>query len=177
VGIQNIERRHDLTGPTMVAEDKKVAPHAGGADRFRQFLRDELKPYVAAHYRVTAESAIVGESLAGLFVLETLLVEPALFDSYIAVDPSVWWNDQALVCGAAARFAAWPAGPKTLYLATADDRSTQDGAEILIAALRAARPGGLVWHYLPLPDEHHHTIFPVAALRAFRTVFRPIKPD
>src|SRR4051812_16264853 len=85
VGVENIERRHDLTTPTTVEDDLKAAPHAGGADKFRAFLGTELKPYVAAHYRVTAESAFIGESLAGLFVLDTLLVEPALFDSYISV--------------------------------------------------------------------------------------------
>jgi len=178
VGVENTERRRDLVGPTTVAEEHRIAPHAGGADRFRQFLRDELKPYIAAHYRVTAESALVGESLAGLFVLESLLAEPELFDSYIAVDPSVWWNQQAVVRGAAARFAAWSAGPRTLYLATSEEKETQDGAEILIAAIRAAKPSGLVWHYQPLPDEHHNTIFPVAALQAFRTLFaQPAKPD
>lgn len=171
VGVENIERRHDLTGPTTVEDDKKLAPNAGGSDRFRSFLRSELKPYIAAHYRATAESAIVGESLAGLFVLETLLLEPALFDSYIAVDPSLWWNDQALVRGAEARFAAWSAGPRRMYLSTADYKETQDAAAVLIAAIRATRPTGLIWHYLPLPDEHHSTIYPIAAMRAFRTLF------
>jgi uncharacterized protein len=177
VGIENTERRRDLPGPTTVAEELEAAPRAGGADRFRGFLRDELKPYIAAHYRVTAESAIVGESLAGLFVLETLVLEPALFDSYIAVDPSLFWNKQALVRGAAARFATWSAGPRTLYLATADYKETQDAAAILIEALRTARPGGLVWHYRPLPDEHHHTIYPVAALQALRTIFAVAPPS
>jgi predicted alpha/beta superfamily hydrolase len=71
-----------------------MAPHAGGADRFRDFLRDELKPFIDSRYRTTAESALIGESLAGLFVIETFLFEPTLFDSYIAADPSVWWNEQ-----------------------------------------------------------------------------------
>jgi predicted alpha/beta superfamily hydrolase len=171
VAVENTERRRDLVGPTAVAEERKAAPHAGGADRFRAFLRDELKPAVAAHYRVTGESGIVGESLAGLFVLETLLVEPGLFDSYIAVDPSVWWNEQAVVRSAAARLTAWSAGARTLYVATADYKETQDAVEILTAALRSARPSGLVWHHQPLPDEHHNTIFPVAALRAFRLIW------
>jgi predicted alpha/beta superfamily hydrolase len=174
VGIQNVERRHDLVGPTSVAEEQKAAPHAGGAERFRQFLRDELKPYIAAHYRFTAQSAIVGESLAGLFVLETLLVDPALFDAYIAVDPSVWWNRQALVRSAAARFAAWSAGKKTLFVTTSEEPSSQAGIAILVAALEATPPPGLVWHYVPLPDEHHSTIFPVSANRAFRMLFAPV---
>jgi enterochelin esterase-like enzyme len=63
VGIPNTERRRDLVGPTTVPEEQKAAPHAGGAQRFRQFLRDELKPAIAARYRVSSESAIVGESL------------------------------------------------------------------------------------------------------------------
>lgn len=176
VGIENTERRRDLVGPSTVAEDLRRAPHAGGADRFRRFLSSELKPAIAARYRVTSESAIVGESLAGLFVLETLLVAPELFDSYVSVDPSVWWNNQALVRGAAARFKSWPAGPRSLYVATADVAVTQAAVEILAAAIRDVQPGGLVWHYQPLPEEHHNTIFPVAALKAFRTMFAAATP-
>src|ERR1043166_288613 len=97
VGIPNTERRRDLVGPTTVAEEQKAAPHAGGAERFRRFLREELKPAIAARYRGPWESAISGESRPGLFVLETLLVEPDLFDHYVAVDPSGWWNQQAVM--------------------------------------------------------------------------------
>lgn len=176
VGIENTERRRDLLGPTTIAVERTSAPHAGGSDRFRRFLREELKPYVATHYRVTAESSLIGESAAGLFVVETLLVEPTLFDSYIAVDPSLWWNGQQLVHDAAGRLAAWSAGARTLYLATADYRETQEAAEVLLAAIRSIKPDGLVWHYLPLPDEHHSTIYPVASIRAFRTLFeRPAR--
>lgn len=171
VGVKNTERRRDLVAATRVAEEQKAAPHAGGADRFRRFLRDELKPYIAAHYRVTAESAIIGESLAGLFVLETLLVAPELFDSYIAVDPSAWWDQQSLVRGAAARIASWPAGRRALFVTTSEEPSTQDGVAILVAALTAHPPPGLVWHYVPLPDEHHSTIFPVSEIRALRALF------
>jgi predicted alpha/beta superfamily hydrolase len=170
VGIANTERRRDLVGPTTVAEEQKAAPHAGGAPRFRRFLREELKPAIAARYRVASDSAIIGESLAGLFVLETLLVEPDLFDRYIAVDPSGWWNQQAVVRSAAARFAAWSASPRTLYLAFAEENATYGGADVLLDALRTARPAGLTWRYEALP-EHHDTIFPVAALQALRTVF------
>jgi len=176
IGIENTERRRDLVGPTTVASEREAAPHAGGSERFRRFLRDELKPYVAAHYRITAESAIVGESLAGLFVLETLLDEPTLFDTYIAIDPSVWWNQQAVVRGATEHLAGWTAGARTLFLSTADAKEMQDGAELLISAMRTVRPNGLVWHYLPLPDEHHRTIYPVAALKAFRTLWPAAPP-
>ena len=173
VGIENTERRRDLVGPTTLAEERKIAPNAGGADRFRTFLRDELKPLINARYRTTVESAIIGESLAGLFVLETFVLEPTLFDGYIAADPSVWWNEQAMVRDAGPRIAWWSAGPKSLYIATADDARMEAGVEILTTALRIYAPDGVTWVYEPMPDEHHHTIFPRAALRGIRTIFAP----
>ena len=83
VGIENTQRRRDLAPEAVVADERAVAPRAGGIAKFRAFLRDELKPAIAARYRVTAESAIIGESLAGLFVLETFVDEPTLFVAYI----------------------------------------------------------------------------------------------
>ncbi|HEX8328983.1 MAG TPA: alpha/beta hydrolase-fold protein [Hymenobacter sp.] len=87
VGIENTERRRDLTGPTTNEEDKKIAPRVGGATAYRAFIRNELMPEVKQRYRTTDETAIVGESLAGLFVVETLLLEPTLFDTYLAFRP------------------------------------------------------------------------------------------
>ncbi|HWU91277.1 MAG TPA: alpha/beta hydrolase-fold protein [Kofleriaceae bacterium] len=171
VGVENTERRRDLVGPTEVESDRKLAPHAGGADRFRAFLRDELKPLIAARYRTTAESALIGESLAGLFAVETFLLEPTLFDGYIAADPSLWWNDQALVRNAHPRLAWWTAGPKSLYIATADDPGMLEGVAILLIALRIQAPAGVTWRHDPMPDEHHNTIFPFAALRGIRWLF------
>src|SRR5688500_10978307 len=66
VGIENTQRRRDLTGPTDNPEDRKVAPVVGGSAAFRRFIRDELIPVIDARYRTTTERAIVGESLAGL---------------------------------------------------------------------------------------------------------------
>jgi predicted alpha/beta superfamily hydrolase len=171
VGIENTERRRDLVGPTEVEDERTAAPHAGGADRFREFLRIELLPYIAAHYRTSGESALIGESLAGLFVIETMLVEPDLFDAYIAIDPSVWWNDESLVSGAGERFAAWTAKPKHLVVATSEEPSTQLPVARLLNAIDIHRPPGLSYDYLPLPEEHHSTIYPIAGVRAIRLVF------
>src|SRR5712671_5745283 len=68
VGVDNTERRRDLTGPTEVASDRTIAAHVGGSAAFRAFLCDELRPEIRARWRTTDETAIVGESLAGLFV-------------------------------------------------------------------------------------------------------------
>jgi predicted alpha/beta superfamily hydrolase len=112
VGIPNTQRRRDLTGPTRVASDSAIAPRVGGSAAFRAFIRDELFPTIAARYRVTDERAIVGESLAGLFIVETLLEAPAMFDHYVAFDPSLWWDRGALVDAAPARLARLDARPR-----------------------------------------------------------------
>jgi predicted alpha/beta superfamily hydrolase len=173
VGIENTQRRRDLTGPTENAEDRKIAPRVGGSAAFRQFIRTELMPVVSARYRTTGETAIVGESLAGLFVVETFLLEPELFDTYIAIDPSLWWNDGKLVAGAEARLRARPPAKKALWFASSEEPSTTGPTARLAEVLKAGAYSGLTWHYEPMPEEHHATIYHPAALRAFRLMFRP----
>jgi hypothetical protein len=171
VGVPNTERRRDLTGPTRVAADSAIAPHVGGSAAFRRFLRDELVPAVRARYRTTQERAIVGESLAGLFVVETLLREPALFDHYVAFDPSLWWDGGALVDSGATRRAALGTGRRTLYVVQSrDDRD--DAAAHFGALLRASPPPGLRWTFAARPDLTHATVFRAAGPAALADALR-----
>lgn len=171
VGIENTARRRDLTGPTDVPKDREIAPVVGGSAAFRRFIRDELMPVVEARYATTGETAIVGESLAGLFVVETFLEEPDLFDTYIAFDPSLWWNGGALVERAAGRIAA--AAGRRLYFASSGDGDVDDLIRRLADVLAERAPSSVTWHYEPMPDETHATIYHPAALRAFRALFGP----
>ena len=135
VGIPNTERRRDLTGPTRIKEDSAIAPRVGGSAAFRRFIRDELFPAVQSRYRVTDERAIVGESLAGLFIVETFLMEPAMFDHYVAIDPSLWWNAYALTDSSASFVPKLGTAPRTLYLASADSKEISGASARLVAAL------------------------------------------
>ena len=173
VGIENTERRRDLTGPTESAEDRKIAPRVGGSALFRRFLREELMPEMRRRYRTSGETAIVGESLAGLFVLETFFLEPDLFDTYIAVSPSVWWDNQSLARSAAARLKRYTGPPKSLYVGEIDEKELQEGTRVLAGALGEAAPASLTWRYEPTPNEDHGTVFHGAALKAFRALFAP----
>jgi uncharacterized protein len=168
VGIENTQRRRDTTGPTTVEEDKKIAPRVGGSVAFRRFIRTELMPAIEKRYRTTQEKAIVGESLAGLFVVETLLLEPDLFETYIAFDPSLWWNDDHLIKTAAEGLRKVTA-PRTLYLASSKDAADLVGK--FSEVLRAQAPKTVRWHYERMPDETHATIYHPAALKAFRSLF------
>jgi predicted alpha/beta superfamily hydrolase len=172
VGIENTERRRDLTGPTGSAEDRKIAPRVGGSAKFRAFVRDELMPAIEQRYRTTKERAIVGESLAGLFVAETLVLEPELFDTYIAFDPSLWWNDGNLIVEAAKRIATKPLQGKTLFVATSADADLAMTRRFM-NAFGASHAARLTWRLESMPKEKHSTIYHPAALRAFRIVFAP----
>ena len=172
VGIENTQRRRDLTGPTSSAEDKKIAPKVGGSAAYRQFIREELMPQVRQRYRTTAETAIVGESLAGLFVVETLLLEPELFNTYLAFDPSLWWNNGQLAAKAGSLLRAAGRPPVTVYLATSSQGDLKATRQLVeIGGLEAAH--ARAWHYEPMPEETHATIYHSAALKAFRAVFKP----
>jgi predicted alpha/beta superfamily hydrolase len=173
VGIENTQRRRDMTGPTESDDDKKIAPRVGGSGAFRRFIRDELMPQVKARYRTTEETAIVGESLAGLFVIETFLLEPDLFDTYIAFDPSLWWNSQKLVNYAGEFLRARSKRKKTLYFAVSGDSGLADTTQRLAEVLGKSAPPGISWHYERMPEEKHSTIYHPAALKAFRAVFKP----
>lgn len=175
VGIENTERRRDLTGPTEQASDRKIAPRVGGSAAFRQFIREELMPAVQARYRTTQERAIIGESLAGLFVVETWVLEPALFDTYIALDPSLWWNKEGLIATAAQTLKTRPASVKpALLVASSSEPTILEPARRFAELLTQAKAAH--WKLLPLPDETHMTVYHPAALIAVRQLFKPAKP-
>lgn len=88
-------RAEDYTPPAadLSQTGDTRATRQGGADRFLHFLRDELKPAIAAAYPVDASrTALLGHSYGGLFALYALLQQPALAQTYVASSPSVWWN-------------------------------------------------------------------------------------
>ena len=173
VGIENTERRRDLTGPTTDPEDRKIAPRVGGSAAFRQFLRQELMPEIQRRYRVTAEKAIIGESLAGLFVVETLLLEPDLFDTYLAFDPSLWWDKQHLLSQAPEFLRTYQGKPKTLFVAESDQPEIARATDRLGLLFAKSRNLRLHATFISLPTETHQTIYHPAALRGVRAVLAP----
>jgi predicted alpha/beta superfamily hydrolase len=182
VGIEGVDRRQDLTSPSSLPSDLKRAPTSGGAAEYRRFLTGELKPWVAAHLRTNGRSALIGESLAGLFVLETLLEAPQSFDDYIAVSPSLWWNGGRLAAEAELDLRKKGIGGHRLWIAfetppppadeAAKDRARQDSVE---AALRKAAPPDLRWTVVRSP-ESHASIYHPAAWQALRALYGTPQP-
>ena len=114
----------------------------------------------------------MGESLAGLFVAETFLKQPDAFDGYIAIDPSLWWDKEALARAAPALLAQQTPGAHALFMAIADSGPAMRlGQAQLAAAVKAAALPDLAFTYVQMFDERHGTIYHRAALNALRLVF------
>ena len=173
VGVQTRTRLFDLTRPATDPRYQAGFPEQGGSEAFLAFLTEEVIPYVEAHYPVSSRRALIGESLAGLFVTDTFLNAPDSFTDYIAVSPSLWWDDQAAGKAASELLSRHDDAERRLYLTMADEGGTmQAGLDRLLGALREDAPDGLDWTYVDRSTtESHATIFHPAALDAFRTLF------
>lgn len=159
VGIENTQRRRDLTGFTEVAKDKEVAPIVGESEKFRAFVRDEVIPEINKRYKTITYKGIIGESLAGLFVMETFLQSPELFDFYIAFDPSLWWNDHYLVKTAKEKLAQFPTSEKQLWFAGSSATDISQYTNAMAQILKEVHLPNLKWTYSDEPKEKHVTIF------------------
>tara|TARA_B100001109_G_C18853329_1_gene470460 strand:+ start:1450 stop:2202 length:753 start_codon:yes stop_codon:yes gene_type:complete len=159
VGIENTVRGRDLTGFSNTDYDKQFCPQSDGAKNFRAFIQSELKPHIDSTYRTTSESGIIGESLAGLFVMETFLKHPNSFDFYIAFDPSLWWNNHYLNRKADSLLKVFPNSKKTLWFAGSSVEDISIHTRNLNQSLQQHSPTQITWKYSDETEEKHHTIF------------------
>ena len=68
----------------------------GNADTMAMFIEKELIPYIDSNYKAAPYKILAGHSIGGLFVINTALKHPKLFDNYIAISPALWWSDNAI---------------------------------------------------------------------------------
>lgn len=158
VGIENTERRRDLTGPTKIEYDLKYIPNPGGADNFRSFIKNELFPLINQSYKTQKKKALIGESLAGLFTVETFLLDNEMFDYYIAMDPSLWFNEQYLVKNFESLSQSSYDFSKKLWFAASDAVDISNHTKTLNKKLLSTDQE-LISKYTDLPNEKHSTIF------------------
>lgn len=154
VSVLNIDRNKDLT-PTHVNENST----SGGADQFLGFLKKELIPYIDKTYPSNGNNILWGHSFGGLFVMYALLNEPKAFNSYIAVDPSFWWDKQYLPKIAGNKLPALADVKASLFIG---GRAGDDGKGMKIdtmdAILKKMAPAGLNWRISMYPDETHGSV-------------------
>jgi predicted alpha/beta superfamily hydrolase len=176
VGIANVDRKRDFTYPSTIEEDKKLCPTSGHSDKFIAFIEKELQPYIDAKYKTNSSKTIIGESLGGIVVTEILFKYPSLFNNYIIISPSLWWDDGSLL-------KQTPAFPENgfnrkteVYIATGKEglgpskspHVMEVDANLLAEKLKSTKCKNLVVYYDYLPDENHATISHQAVYNAFK---------
>jgi predicted alpha/beta superfamily hydrolase len=134
------------------------------------FLRDELQPYIEANFRTSDTKTIIGQSLGGLLATEILFKQPALFDNYIIVSPSLWWDDERLLNAEIPSFAT----EKAIYIAGGKEGAVMERtAKALFHKLKAQQPPNTQLHYEFFPDKTHGDALHQAVYQAFEFIFKP----
>jgi predicted alpha/beta superfamily hydrolase len=101
VAIPNTNRTRDLT-PSNSDKDPNGKTNnffkaSGGNPNFFRFLQEELIPKIDADYRTTSYRILVGHSFGGITAINALYQIPTVFNAYVAIDPSIWWDNQLLL--------------------------------------------------------------------------------
>ena len=97
VTIGNTDRNRDFLHTHVNAVVNEInGENSGGSHKFLAFLEEELIPFIDKNYSTSDDRTIIGHSLAGLFVLYSFVEKPSIFSKYLAVDPSIWWDDWEL---------------------------------------------------------------------------------
>lgn len=114
VGIENTNRPRDLT-PSLVTADNNAR-----VNPFVNFLETELMPYVDKNYNTAPYRVLVGHSLGGLTAIDILTNSPGLFNAYIAIDPSMWYDDEKFLNNTIAKIPTENLKGTRLFIGTAN---------------------------------------------------------
>jgi predicted alpha/beta superfamily hydrolase len=193
VGIPNIDRTKDLT-PTHVDFDPMMADlgsvsTSGGNEKFLSFIEKELIPHVDSSYPTLPYRMIIGHSFGGLTVINALITHKQLFNAYVSIDPSMWWDKRSLLKKAGNVLASDDYEQKTLFLAIANTMSSgMDTANVkkdtslrtfhirsillLNALLQKNRGNGLHYDYKYYSNDDHASLPLIATYDALHFIFR-----
>lgn len=157
----------------------------GHADRFLDFLVDEVRPLAEGRHATDPEHAILfGSSLSGLFALHALLRRPNAFTDYIAVSPAIWWNDAELLGLEDARGGEWDDLDARLYLAVGELEESErvpflaryrmiTNARELAGRLEARSYPSFQLRNEVIAGETHTSVVPSALIRGLRWLAAP----
>ncbi len=172
VGIANVDRKRDFCFPTTIEQDKKDFPTTGGSANFIAFVEKELQPYIENNYRTTASKTIIGQSLGGLLATEILFKNPMLFNNYIIVSPSLWWDDESLLKLSPQAIKNLPKGDMQIYIAVGNEHPIMEkDAKTLYKTLKKSGKQNLNIYFEHLTKEDHATILHSSVYNAFKLLF------
>ncbi|MBG7631359.1 MAG: alpha/beta hydrolase, partial [Bacteroidetes bacterium] len=124
IGISNnTNRTRDLTTSQIkMRRGAEMDQDTGGADNFTQFIEKELIPFIDSKYRTAPYRTLIGHSYAGLFTINMLINHTHLFNNYIAIDPSLDWDNQKLLLEAKEKLQTENFKGKSLFVSLAAEQ-------------------------------------------------------
>jgi hypothetical protein len=183
VAIPNTDRTRDLT-PThsttgLGGQPNAALENSGGNPAFFTFLEDELIPHIESRFRTMPYRVFVGHSLGGITVLNALYTMPETFDAYVAIDPSLWWDDETLLRQAKDYFSSARLDGKALYVAQAntiqpDDTTANPHFSAIArfnAVMRAYDRSGIRYAFRYYDDDDHGSVPLISEYDALRFIF------
>ncbi len=192
VGIPNTDRTRDLT-PTHMDVDPMINDSAfvrtsGGGENFIAFMEKELMPHIEAKYPTAPYKMLIGHSFGGLAVMQTFVYHNDLFNSYICIDPSMWWDKEKLLKQTQHVLLEKKFERKSLYLGIAN--TLEDGMDIktvqidtsnnsihirsilkLQAAFEKNKQNGLMYRGKYYPEDTHGSVPLITEYDALRFFF------
>ena len=182
VGIPNWDRTRDLT-PTHTTRDEKGRESdsqktSGGGNNFVDFIEKELFEYIDSAYSTMPYRIFVGHSYGGLLVTHTLFSERNLFNSYISIDPSLYWDNYYLVNRVKSNTQT-NFNKNVLYTASTinpknpnDSSNNGVGIRSLENILKNKLLKGLDYKFENFEDDNHGSVPPIGIIKGLRYVFR-----
>jgi predicted alpha/beta superfamily hydrolase len=192
VAIPNTDRTRDLTptNATVDADGKKTDEFrsSGGGEKFTSFIEKELIPHIDSVYPTQPYRILIGHSFGGLTVMNIVINHTDMFNSYVAIDPSMWWDGKKLLNQARQVFAQKKFTGKTLFLGIANTMSSgmdtlhvRKDTAALSAHIRSilelkdilqSNPGnGLAFAYKYYNDDSHGSVPLITEYDALRFLF------
>lgn len=176
IGIANVDRRRDFTYPTTIQKDKERFKTAGKSGQFIGFIEKELQPYIKKNYKTNDAKTIIGQSLGGLLATEILLKKPALFNQYIIISPSIWWDNGSLLNQDSDILKNSFTQQTKVYIGVGKEgltpsdipRVMEVDANLLVEKLKKTKNKNLRVYFDYLPEEDHATITHQAVFNALR---------
>ena len=170
VGIGNVDRKKDFTFPSQNKLDQKEFPTSGKSENFIAFIEQELQPFIDSNYRTTKIKTIIGQSLGGLLATEILFKKPEIFDNYIIVSPSLWWNDEKLLEEEPITYDS----NKSIYIAGGKEGDVMERtAKELFDKLKENQKENTALFYKFMEDKTHGDALHIAVYNAFEKIFKP----
>lgn len=157
VSIPHSNRDDDLVPKTMRSDN-----YSGKADDFQNFLSKELMPYIEGKYRTQPLRILIGHSYGGLFVHYTMITRPEMFDAFVAVDPSLWWDQYRMLSQTKEFFEKQDSFNKIIYFTQSEIESM--GSDRFAQMLYRDAPRGLKWKFNHMRQETHGSV-------AHRTIY------